>query len=173
MRKIKRVACVQQESRLPDFCNMVIMPRYGLPVIGALLDQAGYEVKVFIEHVAPPDRDWILGADALLLSCLTGAASRTYEFANWVRARKQMPIVLGGEHGSSFPDEALEWVDYVIRGEGDESIMELFKALEEELPVNKISGLCYWHDGTKIYNPMKEAPANIDVVHDLSLIHGY
>lgn len=171
--KIKRIACVQLKSKLPDFCTKVIMPRYGLPVIGAVLDKAGFEVKVFIEHVAHPDRDWILSADIVLLSCLTGAANRTYEFARWVHSEKQIPVVLGGEHGSSFADHALEWVDYVIRGEGDENILDLFKALEGEIPFNKVSGLCYWQNGRKMYNPITKVPANINTVHNLNLIDKY
>ncbi len=170
----KKIACVQYESKMPDFCNMVIMPRYGLPVIGSILDQAGYEVKVFIEHIAEPDKDWIVHADVLLVSSFTGAANRAFEFVDWIRGQKStMPIILGGEHGSSFAEESLDRVDYVIRGEGDSSILELLQALKKDLPLQNISGLSYRSNGNIQHNPISKAPENIHVVHDLSLIHEY
>jgi radical SAM superfamily enzyme YgiQ (UPF0313 family) len=140
-RRIARVACVQLEPRYPDFCSRVIMPRYGLPVIGAVLQREGYEVRVFIEHVAPVDRDWVLQADVVLLSALTGAATRTYEFADWFRRHSDAPIVMGGEHASSFANDSLEWVDFVIRREGDAIILPLLRALEEGGPFDAIPGL--------------------------------
>jgi radical SAM superfamily enzyme YgiQ (UPF0313 family) len=76
------------------------MPRYGLPVIGAVLDQAGYEVKIFVEHIAEPDMNWILSADVLLVSAFTGAANKTRDFLQSIRKIRNVPIVLGGKHGS-------------------------------------------------------------------------
>ena len=149
------------------------MPRYGLPVIGAVLEQAGYEVKVFIEHVAEPDLDWVASADAVLLSCLTGAATRCAEFARGLRTRSRAPLILGGEHASSFADEALDWADYVVRGEGDGVILDLLAALEAAAPVDEIPGLSFKADDCKVHNACGPGPDNINVVHDLGLIHGY
>src|SRR5262245_26860151 len=103
--RFRRIACIQLDSRLPDFCSKVVMPRYGLPVIGTLLQQAGYEVKVFIEHCAPPDEDWIAGADLVLFSALTGAATKTYEMVDRLRRRTKAPFAIGGEHASSFSED--------------------------------------------------------------------
>lgn len=170
---IKRIACVQLDNRLPDFCKKAIMPRYGLPVIAAVLDDAGYEVKVFIEHVAEPDIDWILGADILLLSTLTGAANKTYNFAETIRSHKSMPIILGGEHASSFTADALRWVDYVLRGEGDTTILHLIEALQGLRPFDEVSGLSWNTPNGPRHNSRTAVPDNINIVHDLALIHDY
>ena len=173
-RRFTRIACVQLDARLPDFCTRVIMPRYGLPVIGSLLQQAGYEVRVFIEHVAAPDLDWVLGADVILFSALTGAANRTYALAEWLRERTKAPLVLGGEHASSFTDDALDWFDYVVRREGDGLILELIHALEEGRSAEGLAGISYrTADGRKVHAPPGPVPRELDAVHDLGLIHGY
>jgi radical SAM superfamily enzyme YgiQ (UPF0313 family) len=172
-RRIARVACVQLEPRYPDFCSRVIMPRYGLPVIGAVLQREGYEVRVFIEHVAPVDRDWVLQADVVLLSALTGAATRTYEFADWFRRHSDAPIVMGGEHASSFANDSLEWVDFVVRREGDGIILPLLRAVEQGGPFDAIPGLSYLRDGQVVHNDAGEVPDNINVRHDLDIIHDY
>lgn len=168
-----RVACVQLDSRIPDFCRHVIMPRYGLPVIGALLQKEGYEVKVFVEHVAPPDLEWVASADVILLSALTGAANVTYALVDWLRERTPAPIVMGGEHASSFAEDALDHVDYVVRREGDRIILDLVRGLTTGRPVQGLPGLSYVRDGRKVHNPPGDVPDNIDVSHDLSVIHGY
>ena len=171
--RFRRIACVQLEARFPDFCHRVISPRYGLPVIGALLESEGYEVKVFIEHVAAPDRDWILSADVILMSALTGAATRTYEFVDWLKARTAAPIILGGEHASSFANDSLEWVDFVVRREGDAIILDLLRALETGGSLEQIPGLSYELDGQVVHNESADVPENINVPHDLEIIHGY
>jgi radical SAM superfamily enzyme YgiQ (UPF0313 family) len=172
-RRFRRIACVQLDARLPDFCSKLVMPRYGLPVIGAVLRQAGYEVRVFVEHVAPPDLDAVAAADAILLSALTGAATRTYELVDALRRRTRAPIVLGGEHATSFADDALDWVDFVVRLEGDETILALLSALEAGRGVEDVSGLSYRAGERKVHNPPGPPPRNIHVVHDLEIIHGY
>lgn len=172
MTTITRIACIQLESRFPDFCTRVLMPRYGLPVIGSLLSKAGYEVRVFIEQAAPPDLDWVASADLILFSALTGAATRTYALADQLRTRTTVPFVIGGEHASSFTEDALDHFDYAIRGEGDEAILQLVHALEEGGPVDAIPGLSYRSGQTAVHNPAV-VPHQIDTVHDLSLIHGY
>lgn len=172
MTTIVRIACIQLESRFPDFCTHVLMPRYGLPVIGSVLSEAGYEVRVFIEQVAPPDLDWVASADLIVFSALTGAANRSYALADRLRSRTTVPFVIGGEHASSFTDDALDHFDYAIRGEGDEAILQLVHALEEGSPVDAVPGLSYRSGQTTVHNPAA-VPHRLDTVHDLSLIHGY
>jgi anaerobic magnesium-protoporphyrin IX monomethyl ester cyclase len=172
--RFTRIACVQLDARLPDFCTQVIMPRYGLPLIGSLLQQAGYEVRVFIEHVAPPDLDWVLGADVILFSALTGAANRTYELARWLRQRTKAPLIIGGEHASSFTDDALDWFDYAVRREGDGLILDLIHALEEHGRAEGLPGISYRAaNGQKVHPPPGPVPRELDAVQDLGIIHGY
>lgn len=170
---IHRVACVQLDARLPDFCSRVVMPRYGLPVIGTILKQQGYEVQVYVEHVAPPDLDYLLSADAVLFSGLTGAATRTYELAAEVRRRSRAPLIMGGEHATSFADDALNSMDYVVRREGDHIIVDLLRALESGQPVDEIPGISFWRGGAKRHNPPGSPPEDIETSYDLDIIHGY
>lgn len=173
VQRFKRVACVQLDARFPDFCSRVIMPRYGLPLIGSILKQQGYEVRVFIEHVAPPDLDFVRSADLVLFSALTGAATRTYQFAADLRRHSRAPFIMGGEHATSFAEDALDWMDYVVRREGDATILELVRALEAGRPVDDLPGLSFVRDGAKRHNPPGPPPAELDAVHDLGIIHGY
>nr|HPG31129.1 radical SAM protein [bacterium] len=73
-------------------------------------------------------------------------------------------IVLGGPHPSLLPTETMEKiaeVDYIVRGEGEETIFELLK---ENCIINQIKGLTY-REGNEIkHNPDREQIENIDLL---------
>src|SRR3989304_440982 len=75
-----------------------------------------------------------------------------YRLADAVRAAG-IPVVLGGTHVTFISDEGLEHGDYLVRGEGEQAIVELVEALEGKRDVRTIPGLSYWRDGEKVHNP--------------------
>ncbi len=173
-KKIVRIACVQLDHTFPTVFDKVVFPRYGLPLIGSILQHAGYEVKVFEEHVASIDEEWVLGADVLLLSALTGAANRTYEFAAWAKAKNpNIVTIMGGEHATNFIEESLDWVDFVIRGEGDEAILGLIKAIENDGPFKGLGRVSYRDNGTSVHNPITASPTDLGEIYDIDIIHKY
>jgi radical SAM superfamily enzyme YgiQ (UPF0313 family) len=54
-------------------------------------------------------------------------------------------VVLGGAHVHLFPEETinLKGVDYLIQGEGEYSILQFIKALEDRQTLSDVSGLVY------------------------------
>ena len=48
---IKKITCIQLGGEFPDFCHRLVMPDYGLPVIGTILAEAGYDVTVYVEPI--------------------------------------------------------------------------------------------------------------------------
>ncbi|GAH77834.1 unnamed protein product, partial [marine sediment metagenome] len=86
----------------------------------------------------------------------------------------KVPVVFGGTHPTFFPEEALNYGDYVLRGEAEKSILQLIKALEGELPLDAVEGLSFKREGEVIHNPMGERPKNLDElpIPDFSLMRG-
>jgi len=68
-------------------------------------------------------------ADLVGITAVTASANRAYEIAALYRA-KGIPVVLGGIHGSSMPDEALKYVDAVVIGEAEGSWERLLRDFE-------------------------------------------
>ncbi|KPA08922.1 radical SAM domain protein [Candidatus Magnetomorum sp. HK-1] len=65
-------------------------------------------------------------------------------------------IVMGGHHPTHFPQHVLNHssVDYVIRGEGEESMLLLAKALKNNKPLDKIPGIAFKNsDNNYTINP--------------------
>lgn len=173
-KEVVRIACVQLKHTFPTMFDKVVLPRYGLPLIGSILQHAGYDVKVFDEHVAPVNEKWVSESDILLLSALTGAANKTYEFAARIKAKNpKIVTIMGGEHATNFIEETLDWVDFVIRGEGDEAIVSLVKAIENGDSFKGLSRVSYRDNGTSIHNPIDTSPTDLGETYNIDVIHKY
>ena len=67
-----------------------------------------------------------------------------------------MPIVWGGYFPSNYTEAALNapYVDYAVRGQGEETILELLDAIREKRDLADIRGLSYKaKDGKHRHNP--------------------
>jgi radical SAM superfamily enzyme YgiQ (UPF0313 family) len=170
--EIKKITCVQFDGEFPDFCHRTVMPDYGMPLIGTILSQAGYDVKVYVEHVKPPEWDRISQSDLICLSSINAAADKTYRFAREIKSILGIPIVIGGTHASFFPATCLQYCDYVVFGEGDETILELVEALGNGGNVNKVAGIAYWADGIQL-TPPRISSADFSTIPNFNLIEGY
>lgn len=77
--------------------------------------------------------------------------------AKFVRdfAGKDVALVWGGVHASMLPDETLEneFVDIILRGEGEISFKQLLKALKKGRKFGKIKGISYKENGKKKHTP--------------------
>ena len=127
--QVRTITCIQMSGEYPDFCHRLVMPDYGMPLIATVLSEAGYDVKTCMEHVQAPEWSRIAESDLVCFSTLSAGADKTRALAERVRAELGVPIVIGGTHASYYPESCLEFSDYVVFGEGDETILDLVDAL--------------------------------------------
>ena len=75
-----------------------------------------------------------------------------------------MKIIFGGVHPSILPDEALKEVvvDYVVRGEGEETILELLNALENDAEIDGIKGVSFRKNGAIVHNEDRDLVKCLD-----------
>ncbi|HNW38332.1 MAG TPA: cobalamin-dependent protein, partial [Methanosarcina vacuolata] len=52
-------------------------------------------------------------------------------------------FIAGGPHPSGAPEETLEYFDYVVIGEGEETLPELVKTIQENGDPRKVPGIAY------------------------------
>ena len=103
--------------------------------LGTILKKAGHEVKVFKENIIPVYNrkndelhPFIREADAVGFSTITHTANRTYMVADAIK--RQFPdkkVIIGGNHASALPQEALEHADQVVVGEGEYVVRDVFE----------------------------------------------
>lgn len=174
MGKAKKVVFVEARSPDTHIFSRVNIPRLGSILLGTILREKGYDVKVYVEDISPVDLEDVFTADYVGISTITSTAIRAYELADMARA-KGILTIMGGPHVSFMPAEALEHCDYVIRGEGEDSIVELLKALDTGSSPESIKGLSYKQNGAVINNPRGEYECDLDrfPIPDYSLVAGW
>lgn len=82
------------------------------------------------------------------------------------KALPRVPIVMGGHHATALPDAVISHpaVDYVLRGDGEQSLPMLAAALRDNTPLGQVPGLAYRKtDGRLVVLPP-------DFVHDLNTL---
>jgi radical SAM superfamily enzyme YgiQ (UPF0313 family) len=93
----------------------------------AALTPPGWEVVVRDEKVERVDAGE--KADLVGITAMTCSAVRSYEIAEAFRGRG-IPVIMGGIHASSLPDEALEHCDSVVIGEAESLWPEVVRHAE-------------------------------------------
>jgi radical SAM superfamily enzyme YgiQ (UPF0313 family) len=156
--------------------DRALLPRLGLPLIGRVLADRGHDVRIYVETLAPVDWDDVLSADLVGFSATTTTAPVAFGQAAPLR-QAGIPTVIGGSHVTFLPDEALDHCDYVVRGEGQATILALVDAIRGERALADIPGLSYRAGRTKIHNPDRPPcpPAEFETLPapDLGLIVGH
>ncbi|MFH0947250.1 MAG: radical SAM protein [Planctomycetota bacterium] len=168
-------------------------PPLGLAYIAGALLRAGHEVKVLDglaeapEQAVPEGRVVRLGlspeqiVDRILPETEAIGLTNMWSFS-WplVRGlihilkdrRPDLPLVCGGEHFSGLPEFSMKAapIDYAVLGEGEDTAVEIFAALEsrlrngDEFDPSKIEGLCY-RDGEEIrINPRRKRIRAVDEI---------
>ncbi|HLD82416.1 MAG TPA: radical SAM protein [Candidatus Omnitrophota bacterium] len=154
---------IHQEASIP----------LGLLYIAAVLEKAGYQVKVFDPNLHNLSLSELIGQIRLYEPELIGLTSVTPTFNaaqkisfELKRAFPGTPIVMGGPHVTSLPENSLNFtpeVDFVIAGEGELTIIELVKALEEKkADFSAINGVGYRNNGKIILNPSRPVIEELD-----------
>jgi len=145
------------------------VPPLGLAQIAACLERNNVKVRILdaaaenISFGAMPDELRKLKNPPQFVG-ITASTSIIREALETARLSKKIfpatRIVLGGIHPSLLPDEILaeKFVDYVVRGEGEETFLELITGK----PAPEILGLSYKNNSHVIHNGNRAVVKNLD-----------
>lgn len=134
-------------------------PPLGLAYLTAYLKQRGEEVELIDMQGLMMDSLELAKVIERTDAELVGISSMTPTFPAALRVarivKEKAPkarIMLGGVHPTLDPEGSLSYpeIDFVIRGEGEEALYGLVKALKGEGSLNEVMGLCYRKDSKVI-----------------------
>ena len=147
-------------------------PPLGILYIASVLGGAGVEVSA-LDHAAgglklEEAADWavkedpdILGLSVLASSSLTGP-----RIAEEVKNRNPDITVVFGNHHATFNAERIlkkyPHVDAIVRGEGEETALEIVNCVKEERDLKDVPGVTYRDKGRIVSNPDRPLIKNID-----------
>jgi anaerobic magnesium-protoporphyrin IX monomethyl ester cyclase len=156
--RIRRVLLVYPRSgRYSGLLSTNRMPglvtaHAGLTILAQLLERRGIAVRVIDESLTPLTDGHLDGVDLVGISIQTSWSLRGYRIARRARALG-LPVVIGGVHATLNPDEAIAHADWVVRGEGEQALLELVAAIESGEGFERILGLSYRQQGVVRRNP--------------------
>jgi radical SAM superfamily enzyme YgiQ (UPF0313 family) len=95
-----------------------------------------------------------------------------YIFREVERSKTRSVFIAGGPHPSACPQETLGFFDYVVPGEGEETLPELVGALQNGGDISQVKGIAYKKNNRIIFTEKREhvnldnyPPFDPDVMH--------
>jgi radical SAM superfamily enzyme YgiQ (UPF0313 family) len=104
--------------------------------------------------------------DLVGIQCMTTHLYSTFRMCRFLRENmKNTKIVLGGSHFNSNPDDVFEHfdIDFVVRGEGEKTFLELVESINDPTHYKNIKGLIFRDsDGSIVINECREYNHELD-----------
>ena len=156
---------------MPDVVPIIIheaafhLPNHGIASVGGNIDP---EHDVFLIDLVRKRRSikkYLTRTIHRIKPDLIGLSAMAWQYDTCVRIahlikelRPQVKIVIGGYHATLMHEEIAgsgeaQWIDFMIRGEGEEACRRLVNAMAGRDTFDDISGLSFKRDGTFVHNP--------------------
>ncbi len=120
----------------------------------------------FLQRLRPADVVGFYGG-------LTSTVPRLYTIACFYQS-KRIPTIAGGQHfvGENIEEALSSGVDYIVRGEGEDSAREILQALTGKKEFGGIQGIAYKKDGKTVVTAEREPITDFDrlPLPDFSLV---
>jgi radical SAM superfamily enzyme YgiQ (UPF0313 family) len=148
-----------------------ITPPLGIGYIASYLERNNFSVSIIDNSVEKLNKtefqDYIRKKQPLCVgfSVCTSSYNNALYLATLVKeVNDKIYVVMGGMQPSSLPREVLKnnAVDIVVRGEGEETTLELLRAIKEKQDLNKIEGLALRIGDEIIETPDRPLIGNLD-----------
>ena len=170
----------------PAFSSSEATAPLGILALATPLLRAGFDVRIVDSTITPNFRSRVIEElkDALCLavSLVTGPMIReTVQIARLAKSLyPDKPVILGGWHPSLLPDQTLaaEYVDVVVQGQGEETMLEVAERVEAGESFEGIPGVGYKEDGKLRFNtprtlkPIRELPPKAYQLADFDVSGG-
>jgi anaerobic magnesium-protoporphyrin IX monomethyl ester cyclase len=121
-------------------------PPLGLGYVASILQQAGHSVSLldctFKKRDEALDEAMAAGAEVVGIYCMVTLVEDCLWFAEQLRDHCQL-LIAGGPLPTCDPIPFLEDFDVVVRGEGEQTMVELLRAWEEKAEWSSVAGILY------------------------------
>jgi anaerobic magnesium-protoporphyrin IX monomethyl ester cyclase len=171
MQKKAKISLVNPPPLKGVYHHQLYLP-IGLAYLAAVLEENGYDVTV----IDCPALEMNLGQLKTKLASINpdvvGITSMTPTIQSALlsasAAKEACPdamVVLGGPHATFMDEQVLNeeaTVDVVVRGEGEETLLELAKNVSNPKSLNKIQGITFRNNGQTVSTPTRPFIQNLD-----------
>ena len=165
----------------PSFKNLYVYDRFirtpsnGLMTLATIVQKAhpDFDILMYSESISKLKWSDILDSDVVFISIFTFSAMRGYELADFIRENSKSKIVFGGLHATLNHAEVVPHCDFVLLGEGDETILKIIDSIEKGATPN-FQGVAYKDEFGKIVcTGRAPLPHNIDCIPNREICHNF
>lgn len=147
-------------------------PSLGLAYLGAVLEKAGHFVRIIdIDADKVSDQDFIkesttAGYKLVGITTTTPTFNKAVNLSKLVKANSKAYTVLGGIHATIMPEESIrsDSVDFIVKGEGEKTILELIDYLEGRTALESVDGIYYKQNGNILKNKDRALISNLNEI---------
>ena len=163
---------VYSRFKLGQACDVV--PPLGYLYLASYLEVNGHKIEIIDGEIERLDKHQIVNQVLASKPDFVGIGATTPEFADSSdilhKIKELAPhiiTVIGGPHSSALPKETLKenpHIDYVVRNEGEQTLLELLNILDDRGDVSGIRGLTYKKEVDVISNKDREPIPDLDTL---------
>ncbi len=145
-------------------------PPLGLASIAAVLEAENYQVEILDANALPLSKSEtareIGNVDITGITAMTPFINSAIKVAREIKKEKPgSTVIVGGAHVTVLPEETLinvPEIDIIVRGEGEETVVELYNALKSGISLQNVRGITYRDNGRVISTPIRPPIADLD-----------
>ncbi|MFC1853645.1 B12-binding domain-containing radical SAM protein, partial [candidate division CSSED10-310 bacterium] len=130
-----------------------LVPPLGLMSLAAVCREAGYKTEIIDATALGLTTEQVVVEIQKMRPRYIGLTAATVSFYNTIRLahllktnRPELIIIMGGVHVTALPIETLQEnpdIDYVVVGEGEETLLHLLAVLEQKKELTAVAGIAY------------------------------
>jgi len=163
---------------MPDVVPIIIhetafhMPNHGIASVGGNIDEEHEVYLIDLVRKRRSIKKYLTRMIEKIKPDLVGLSAMAWQFDTCIKIahllkelRPEVKIVIGGYHATLMHEEIgaspeAQWIDFMVRGEGEEACRRLVNALDGRDDLAAIPSLSYKKDSVFIHNPRGE---NLDL----------
>lgn len=133
--------------------------------ISAMVKQHGHDCELRIGQTLNDFRASLeqFKPDLVAFSIMSGSHGWAREMARQVKAHFNFRNIFGGAHPTFFPEFINEeGIDYLVRGEGEEAMLEILNQIDRQEDFENILNVSFKKQGKAIHNPLRNLRGDVD-----------
>ncbi len=147
------------------------LPQIGLLSIAAVLEKAGYRVRYIDAKALGLDIEGCCNEVVRFnpryvgITSVTSTISIAASVSQAIKTKLNVPIVLGGPHVTACPEITMNKYrsfDVAVIGEGEVTIVELLKAMENDTSIGRVDGVAFREGSDVLLSKRRQLIEDLD-----------
>ncbi len=153
--------------------NFSVHPPVGLAYLAAFMREYGYDVEIIDSNALNISKEELINtiidhpSRFIGFTSVTATINLVSQICDKIKEKSDKVLILGGQH-ATFKDEevlaACKSIDYIVRGEGEMTLLRLLNRLKINKTANELMGITYLQNSKVISNPDRPPIKNINKI---------